>query len=137
MHRSGDSGVQATAGQRMQLMTNPDLTVARLAVLPLALLEWLVIWLNRYIPVPIRNAPIRVLVQAVAGILVVTPWFFQTSIYRSISGVRVLGKDHFFMALTVTEHAVALGIMYRIAFERRKREQRDRKYNDSDSSASN
>lgn len=109
------------------MTSNPDITSGRLLILPLALLEWLIIWLSRYIPVPIRNGPIRVLTQIAFGISVFGVWFCQGAIYQSIGGVRILGKDHFFMGLTLVEHGIGIGLMYRVAFERRKIEQENRR----------
>lgn len=105
------------------MISSSDLTNARLLIVPLALLEWLIIWLSRYIAVPIKKAPIRVLIQVAFAISIFGVWFFQGAIYQSVGGVRILGKDHFFMGLTLVEHSIGIGLIYRIAFERRKNEQ--------------
>ncbi|SRR5579872_390121 len=107
-------------------MIYPDLRHARIVITSLAPLEWMIIWLSRYIPVPIKNASIRIVVEIAFALCIIGPWFVQVVIYQSIGGIRIPGKDHFFLGLTIIEHGVGIGILYRIAFERRKKERERR-----------
>ena len=103
-------------------MSSASLTIPKLTALPFAALEWFIIWLIRYLPTRIKNSVIRVLVQIAFGGSIFGVWLVQGTLYQSMTGVRILKNDHFFMGLTIIEHVVGVCLLYRIAFERRKKE---------------
>lgn len=110
-------------------MSTPDLTKARLMVASLAPLQWLIIWLLHYLPVPAKNPVTKIFIPTLLGLGVFGLWSFQITLYSSIGGVRIPGKERFFMGLTFAEYGVVIGLLCIIAFERRKRELEARETN--------
>ena len=81
---------------------------AKLAALPFSALLWFVAWSIRFVPTLLKSHPIRLiaglgLAAAEFGIL-----WTQMSFYRSLTGIRVLTNDHFFMIMLFAETVVAI-----------------------------
>ncbi len=94
---------------------------ARLVLLPFAVLEWSAVWLLRYVPSPIKNPPTRLLIQLAFGVGILGPWFVEATLYSSMTGIHILKNDDFFFGLTVAQHLVAVIILLRVAYERRRK----------------
>jgi hypothetical protein len=95
---------------------------AKLAALPFSALLWLVAWSIRFLPTRLKSHTIRLiaglgLAAAEFGIL-----WTQMSFYRSLTGIRVLTNDHFFMIMFFTETVVAICLVVRSASRLRDKE---------------
>lgn len=94
---------------------------ARLAVLPFAGVQLFIFWLMRYLPVPIKNPLLRFIAIIVFPGAVFGIWAGQAVLYRTMTGIRVLKHDRFFMALSFIEYGINLCVLFWTAWERRKK----------------
>jgi hypothetical protein len=95
---------------------------AKLAVLSLSAVLWLVAWSIRSLPPPFNNQLTRSIVgvglaAAEFGIL-----WTQMLFYRSLTGIRVLTKDHFFMTMFIAETVIAIFLVLNSASGLRQKE---------------
>ena len=93
-----------------------------LVVLPIVVLEWLVAWLVRYVPVPIRNPLIRVAVQLGFGGGGGGLALAQLRVYQLAAGWDALRGPNRFLAAFVIVQGIGLCVVFQGAWRRRKRE---------------
>jgi hypothetical protein len=99
-----------------------SVTDARLTMLAFAVTNWLIVWFLRFLPTPIKNPLIKVSIQLLLAITLSGAATGQVRVYRSLSEIRVLENDHFFMVAFIMEYAIGACILFASAFERRRRE---------------
>jgi hypothetical protein len=105
-----------------QGIVNNSILEARLAMLPFAALLWVECWSIRFLPIPLKNPLIRVIVQVTLAALVVGNIWGQMSVYRSLSGIRGnLNDDNVFFALFLGEFVIGLCLIFSSAFELRRK----------------
>jgi len=93
-----------------------------LVVLPIVVLEWLVSWLLRYVPAPIKNPLIRVPAQIAIGGAIGGLAIAQLRVYQLAAGFDALRGPNRFLAAFVIGQGIALGIGFQGAWQRRKRD---------------
>ncbi len=98
------------------------ITSARLVILPFAVFQWLVVWSLRYLPLPIKNQALKFVTIAMYSVGVFGAWIAQILIYRSMTGIYVVRNDHYFQAVFLTEHVIAIAIGFTSAWELRKKQ---------------
>ena len=95
---------------------------AKLVALSFSALLWLVAWSIRFLPTRLKSHTIRL----IAGLSLAAGEFgilwAQMSFYRSLTGIRVLTNDHFFMIMFFTETVVAICLVLRGASGLREKE---------------
>jgi hypothetical protein len=101
-----------------------DIKALMIVMLPFAALQWTMVWCLRFIPLPIKNPLVRAITQIIfAGTLSVSA-VAQIQLYRSLTGIRVLKNDHFFISTFVGEYVVGICILLTSARELRRKEER-------------
>ncbi len=106
-------------------MTSSDAEAARLAVLPFAPLLWVYFWcvlsfakrLTRSWPRSLR-APVVGLLYAAELLRILLA---QGKLYSRMTGIWVLGHDVYFMSVLLSELAVGILLVVRLAFHERRR----------------
>ncbi len=90
---------------------------ARLVVLALAPLQWIVVQIAlRISQLRIRTRPIRLILGITVTILIAGVWMLQVDPYRSLTGIHSdLGQDSFFFTLTLSEFFISGAILLRFA----------------------
>lgn len=96
-------------------------TTARLYVLLLAPLQWVLVWSVRFLPVPIKNLLIRTVIMLIAIVGVVGVWFAQVTLYRSMTGIYAVKGDNFLFGVTVSDYVISLGVLFIAAAQLRRK----------------
>jgi uncharacterized membrane protein len=104
-----------------------SITGARLAMLPFAALIWLTMWSLRFLPTPIKNPLKRIIIQIFLVVTLGGSVIVQMLLYKSLSGIRVLGNDRFFNVASYMESIIAICLLFASAFERRRKEKEARR----------
>jgi hypothetical protein len=108
---------------KSQGVVNNSIVEARLAMLPFAVLLWLVGRSLRFLPIPIKNPFVRIFAQLTFAALIVGDILGQMTAYRSLSGIRGnLNDDNVFFTLFIGECVVGLCLMFYSAFALRRKE---------------
>jgi hypothetical protein len=80
----------------------------------------------RFLPIPLKNSFMRVILQVTLATLVVGSIWGQMSAYRSLSGIRGnLNDDNVFFALFLGEFVIGLCLIFSSAFELRRKERNE------------
>ena len=87
---------------------NSSIIEARLVMLPFAVVIWLAAWSVRLFPSPIKNPVVRASVQSLFVAVFLGAAVGEMTMYRLVSGIRVLENDPFFLVSFSVEYLVAI-----------------------------
>jgi len=109
---------------------NGDIMKARAVLLLLTTVQGLLVWYLSFVPYPIKNALIRLgtALTLLVGWFVI--WIVQLFQYQSMTGIRVVERDHFFMGVMFSQMIVCMAILVSVALVWRRKEKNEAEANE-------
>jgi hypothetical protein len=85
------------------------LYLAFLSALPFAGIQWALTWTLRYLPVPMKNSLLRLLVQLTLSLVFVGIWITQIKVYMWVAGLA--SGDNVIVAVLIAENVIGFGLI--------------------------
>jgi hypothetical protein len=94
---------------------------AQFAMLPFAAFQWVIAWSLRYVPIPIKNPVIRMVIILMTQMALLGSLVAQIKTYHAMTGINALANNRFIFTVIAPQCLIGLGILFHGAYTRRKK----------------